>query len=238
MANRIRQRREQLGLSQQDVADAVRSSQAQINRLEAGERKLTQDWLERLAPVLRTSAADLLLPPGVTRGPGPGHKTGRRAKPAPGQMELALPIPEIDLRAGAGFGGEVQLEAFSPDGRNIVSTEVIRGQWQLPPDYLAVELHVDPRAARIVEVVGDSMSPSLESGDRVLINIADRRPSPGGIFALWDGLAVVLKRIEHIPNTEPAKLKISSDNPRHETYERTIDEVSIIGRARWRAMRL
>lgn len=52
--NRLRELRENLDWSQQRLADAVEptTSQAQIDRLEKGERKLTVEWARRLAKAL------------------------------------------------------------------------------------------------------------------------------------------------------------------------------------------
>ncbi len=147
-------------------------------------------------------------------------------------------IPEIDIRAGMGGGGE-QVVHYVPDGNGGMSAaDDIRAEWNLPEDYIRSELRVSPATARIIEVQGDSMEPTLRSGERVMVNMADARPSPPGIFALWDGYGIVVKRIEHIPNSDPPMLRISSDNSYHREYERTADEVKIIGRVVWAARRL
>jgi transcriptional regulator with XRE-family HTH domain len=58
--NRIREMRELRGLSQKKLADAVGTSQPQIDRLEKGDRGLDQDWMFRLAKALDCQPADLL----------------------------------------------------------------------------------------------------------------------------------------------------------------------------------
>jgi hypothetical protein len=57
-------------------------------------------------------------------------------------------------------------------------------------------------------------------------------PVPPGIFAIWDGMGLVAKRIEHEPNSDPAMVVIKSVNPEYQTYQRTAEEVNIIGRVR------
>ena len=47
-------------LSQEQLADAVGTSTATISRLEAGQRGLSQKWLERLSPALRCEPPQLL----------------------------------------------------------------------------------------------------------------------------------------------------------------------------------
>ena len=80
--------------------------------------------------------------------------------------------------------------------------------------------------------MGDSMAPTISSGDKVIIDTSEkgRFPSPDGIFAIWDGLGIAIKRIELIPNSNPPTLKIISDNPKHSSYERKVDDCRIIGR--------
>lgn len=58
--NRIREHREAFGLSRAALATLVGTSAAQIQKLEYGTRKLTQGWMNRLAPHLGCRPADLL----------------------------------------------------------------------------------------------------------------------------------------------------------------------------------
>jgi phage repressor protein C with HTH and peptisase S24 domain len=94
-------------------------------------------------------------------------------------------------------------------------------------------LRANPADLRIMHVEGDSMMPTLNDGDIVLVDIGRRAPSPPGIFVLHDGMGLVAKRLEHIPNSDPPRVKIVSDNDRYAPYERLVDEMNIIGRIRW-----
>lgn len=58
--HKIRELRERLKLSQSALAERAGTSQPQIRRLENGERKLTKEWAERLAPHLQTTPQDLM----------------------------------------------------------------------------------------------------------------------------------------------------------------------------------
>jgi len=90
----------------------------------------------------------------------------------------------------------------------------------------------------IITIDGDSMEPLLSTGDRILIDTSQRVPVPPGIFVIWDGMGLVAKRVEHVPNSEPPKVVIKSVNPEYQTYERDAEEVNIIGRVIWAARRL
>ena len=90
----------------------------------------------------------------------------------------------------------------------------------------------------MILIDGDSMEPTLRSGDQVIVNVARRSPSPPGIFVVFDGLGLVAKQIEVIANSEPPKVHLVSTNRRYPTYERTVDEINIIGRVVWYGRRL
>ena len=60
-----------------------------------------------------------------------------------------------------------------------------------------------------------------------------RMPSPPGIFILDDGVGLVAKRVDAIPNSWPLALRLSSDNPAYSNYRRRVDEVHIVGRVVW-----
>ncbi len=58
--NRIREYRKARGWSLQKLADAARTSKSQIDKLEKGLRRLTVDWMVRLARPLGCDPRDLL----------------------------------------------------------------------------------------------------------------------------------------------------------------------------------
>ena len=93
------------------------------------------------------------------------------------------------------------------------------------------DLRADPANLRIMHVEGDSMMPTLHDGDMVLVDLGRRAPTPPGIFVLHDGMGLVAKRLEHIPNSDPPRVRIISDIYR--PYEGSGEEVNIIGRIRW-----
>lgn len=66
MGSNLRLARDVSGLSQEALAELVGTTQVQIGRLEAGKRKLTKEWAERLAPHLKVTPAYLLNVDGMT----------------------------------------------------------------------------------------------------------------------------------------------------------------------------
>ena len=135
-------------------------------------------------------------------------------------------VPELDVRASAGHG------AFHE------GDEEIKAVWMFPDAVIRHELRARSANLRIITIDGDSMEPLLASGDRVLVDTAQRVPAPPGIFVIWDGLGIVAKRIEHIPTAEPSRIVIKSVNPLYGDYERPTEEVNIVGRVIWAGKKL
>lgn len=89
---------------------------------------------------------------------------------------------------------------------------------------------INPGRVRIIPVRGTSMEPELWAGQRVMVDIEDRTPSPPGIFVVWDGLGLVLKFVEVVAGSDPIRVRISSAHKAFQPYERNLEEAHINGR--------
>lgn len=132
-------------------------------------------------------------------------------------------VPEYDVSVSAGGGALI-------DGENM------RSQWPFDPSYLSDVLGLANANLAILEVRGDSMEPTLSSGDRVMVNMSDKQVSQPGIFILWDGDGTVIKRVEK--DFTEGKIALISDNKRHGRYTVSGDDLQIVGRVVWAARRL
>lgn len=94
-------------------------------------------------------------------------------------------------------------------------------------------LKAAPSLLREMTVRGASMIPTLVDGEVILVDMNERNPIPPGIFVLHDGLGLVAKRLEHVPMTDPPRVRIISDNGLHSPCECIAEEVNIVGRVRW-----
>lgn len=100
MRNRIAELRAIKGLSQEELARLADTTNQQIGRLEAGKRKLTVEWMNRLAPVLGVEPRELMPDAGPTMIPVVGYVGAGaevfciddHAKGA-GLDEVEMPIP-------------------------------------------------------------------------------------------------------------------------------------------------
>lgn len=139
-------------------------------------------------------------------------------------------IPQVDTKLPMGGPAADAPTIEIPAGNGSIAAVPVIDTWKIPRNVLQRRLRGAVSSLHIVECEGDSMDPRIHDGDFVFIDTSRRVPSPPGIFALNDGFGQTLKRLELVPNSEPPRVKIIPENPRHETYERHLEEVKIIGR--------
>lgn len=188
-------------------------------------QKLDEDDRVKLAALLKIDQQTLRSPhhlgnpPDLPPGFGTDSGSGRPAPPAPANQSVVV---ELGVRASSGGGSEV-------------TDEPELGGWSFPELWLRTELHASVSELRIITIDGDSMEGVLRSGDKVIVHIGRTEPSPPGVFILFDGIGLVAKRLEYLEGSDPPTVRISSSNPSYPPYERTVDEVTIIGRVvgRW-----
>ncbi len=167
----IKTLREANGLTQARLAELATTSQPQIRRLEAGERQLTKEWAERLAPHLGISASELMFGPMPDRS---GHDPAANAR-------LGDPLPDRRARIpvyGQAVGGV--------DGEFAMNGERLEDIFA-PPSLSAVS------GAYAVYVCGESMEPRYFDGEIVFVN--PRKRVRRGDFVIAQ-----VKADEHGPN--------------------------------------
>ena len=177
-------------------------------------RRLPEEARHMLADMLgidQQSLADLPAPAGADRPSG------------------RIPVPLFDVQAAAG-GGTVP-----PDGDlgRDADAGMLPPSLDFPPELLRRITSAPAASLQMISVSGDSMTPTLADGDLVMIDTARKLPSPPGIFILDDGVGLVAKRVDTVPNTAPPMLRLSSDNPAYANYQRRLEEVNVIGRVIW-----
>lgn len=111
-------------------------------------------------------------------------------------------------------------------------------EWLFPSAFLRHELRMQPGEIMVLEVVGDSMSPTLESGDRVLVDTTYAKPTPDGVYVIEEGDGPMVKRLQLVRRSDPAEIRIISDNKHHEPYTLRLDQIRIIGRVSGRVTKM
>lgn len=231
--NIIRQAREQKGWSQKDLADRVGISQPAIRKIEGGST-VKSKHLPKIAQVLGLDLQHLdeSLDQLTNVESQAFSSTGdvNHHRPASG-------ILEIDVRAGMGGGGSVEGREVVHNGR--YSDPVKEEAWHFPARFLREELRAPESRVQILETQGDSMAPTILSGDRVIIDTGHRLPSPDGIYAIRDRFgAIVVKRLQVLRRGEPPTIRVISDNKAHDSEDVGADEIHIVGRVLWGLKRL
>ncbi|ROQ00473.1 phage repressor protein C with HTH and peptisase S24 domain [Stella humosa] len=220
--------RERAGLTVRDVARELGKSPSGYAFYENDYKRpylpaeLTKPMAELLAglgepPITNDEVMALS---GLVTPDGAEERARKRRRPQPEVPEGLAGVPELDIRAGA---GGVQLsEAMIDDPGSRL--------WQLPAPMLQAQTTAPMGALRIISVFGDSMEPEFPPGTKVLVDTSDTVPTPPGVFVVFDGLGLALKRVQHIAFSEPPTVRISSDNTRYDSYERAIGEAHLQGR--------
>ncbi|NNG03425.1 MAG: helix-turn-helix domain-containing protein [Inquilinus sp.] len=218
---RMRDRVRQLGISEAEAARRCGISARRFSFYVNDQRQPDFDTVRAICEALRVSPNYLF---GLDDEPNMDITADQ---PPEFQVpEDYVPLAQVVVRPGMG-GPAPSLEEDGPGERLYFPPRLIR------------DLRADPEQLRIMVVEGPSMAPALENQDQVIIDLSRTNPSQPGIFVLWDGYGLVCKWVERIPNTDPPRLRIVSENPRFQPYEALEhDEATIIGRVVWFARRL
>jgi transcriptional regulator with XRE-family HTH domain len=241
MARKIRGGRQMTGLyharearhmSRSELVRLSGVSKQQLSRLENGLIRLRLDHLKPFAKHLGFTADQILL---WGRYPGTGNDhiessdvlrdEGARDEPlgpSPGQ------VPELDTRAGLGGGG-VPAREVRKDGKH---ADPIKSEgWLFPASFVREQLHTAPAGLLVLDTNGDSMAPTILSGERVIVDTGHKTPTPDGLYAIRDAFgAIVVKRLQVMRSTKPQRVKIISDNPNHNNEETPLGDLEIVGK--------
>ncbi|MBI1214948.1 MAG: helix-turn-helix domain-containing protein [Alphaproteobacteria bacterium] len=224
----------QKGLSQKGLAVKAGLNETAVRDILRGRSKDPQlSTLRALANVLQCNVEDFYRDLPL---PGAGEKPGVRDSIWPPDIcaaaETLLPsaasemvvIDEVDIDNAHG------IEALRAGRKHVVLR-----RWCLPPDFLRQRSTADFSKLKIVSVEGDAMTPEFQPGDRVMVDTSDVLPTPPGVFIVWDGMGLSLRRCEVRPGSSPSRLVLSAGNPDYESHEVPFRESVIGGRviAKW-----
>lgn len=208
---RITESRKTKGFTQKYLAGKLNISLPTMNHYETGKRVPGSDFLARLAKIVECNPGWLLSGEGDMQSgyPPPSHST----------LEGFVLVPRYNIEA---FGGSV------------VQSEQIVDHLAFKTDWVHKELDTDPKNLLLVHSVGDSMEPTIRSGDLLLVDRNKSRMHRDGIylFHLDDGLMV--KRIEWLLD---GSVVIRGDNAvvsREQVLATTdLEKLHILGRVVW-----
>lgn len=224
VAHRVAALMASAGMNQKHLARVAGLNETYVRDLLKGRSKNPKhQHLAKLAEALDTTVDQLMAAEG--RPMSGIQPEGLIRDDAHGLGLATTSITEVDVYAGMGGGG-------TPNAERIL------GEWQMPTEWLRQEVRGDLANIMIITLEGDSMAETLSPGDKVIVDLNRKLPSPPGIFVVWDGLAMVAKRLEYLDHSIPPSVRIISDNTRYAPYELTVEEINVIGRIMGRWQRL
>jgi phage repressor protein C with HTH and peptisase S24 domain len=132
-----------------------------------------------------------------------------------------IAVPYVAVAAAAGDGRAVSDEALVR--HESLDRSILRGAG------------IEPSAASMIDVAGESMAPCLLDGDRVLVDMNDRRiPRGGAVFVIRRDDALSVKRLVR----RGGAIEVASDNPAYPTIVVDPAALTIVGRVRLLLRRL
>lgn len=204
LSQRLASAREDAGLTQAAVARRLKVTRNAISLWENGKSNPKAENLEQLATIYNVTYEWLA--------------TGRGAR----MMATAGAANRVPANSnGIVTVGELEANHEGPPRT---------GAYTFPAAGFREIYGTSPDRARIAEVAGDNMEPTLHQGQRVMVDVGDRLPSPPGIFVLWNGASIVFNRIEYISQSEPPRVRISADNPSYKAREAFAADADLRGR--------
>lgn len=215
IAARLRSARDQLGLTQAELAAASNLQPRQLQRMERGEQKPSLEVLTALT--LRGINLHWLL-----SGNGPiTSKSGELVLKDGSQLgDGYVFVPKYDISASAGpgmFAGEA----------NVVDHLAFREEW------VRRSLGVQPSDLALITAVGDSMEPAIRAGDLLLVHTGIDRFRDDAIYVVTVEDRLLVKRVQCLLN---GAVVVRSDNPSYiEQMLGTgeLDQVRVAGRVVW-----
>jgi phage repressor protein C with HTH and peptisase S24 domain len=212
LVREIIRRMEALGLNPRSLSLKAGLNPTAIRDIVEGSTPRA-DTLQKIAKALGCTLADLI-----------AERPARRAAAQAGSDVVAINELDVHIAAGSGVADDAGQLMEAHEAAAVI------GVHTYPAASFREAYGMDPARIKILPVRGTSMEPELWAGQRVMVDIADKTPSPPGIFVVWDGLGLVLKYVEVVANSDPLRVRISSAHQAFKPYERNIGEAYINGR--------
>ncbi len=129
-------------------------------------------------------------------------------------------VPRLALDASAGPGAFAGAE--QPFGALRFSGDWLRG------------MGLNPARLTTIAVAGDSMHPTLNDGDEILVD-QSRQALRDGIHVVRVGDSLLVKRLD---TALPGRVRLKSDNTAYDPIDLAPEDVTVIGRVVWKGGRL
>lgn len=194
------------------------TSPQQVERLEKGQRSLRPEWIDKAASAFGVTPAEIISDAADTQvlniARAPDHAPVRNASIDDGTVEITA----LDLTLSMGPGTHID---------DWVESEPVK----FDIGFLRAITRSPFNRLRLVRGIGDSMYPTLNGGDAIMIDTTQNSLSrQDGIY--WISLhgAAGIKRLRTIARD---RVLVVSDNPGVDNQEVAAEDLRIEGRAIW-----
>jgi phage repressor protein C with HTH and peptisase S24 domain len=123
--------------------------------------------------------------------------------------------------------------AASAGGGAVINDETVVDHLAFRRSWIAQTLGLDPLHLALIDARGDSMSPTIESGDLLLLDTRNGGAKSEGIYVINLAGALLVKRLRiRLSGT----VEVMSDNPKYssETISGSeLDRLVLVGRVVW-----
>lgn len=212
--------REALNMTQVQLADALRVNVSRIKGLESGRlENLTRDENKILTTELNISPEWLITGEGNIFKPAFSLHEERENYVTSSRHFDFVQVPKYDVMGSAGNGKVVQSEL-------IVDHLAFRADW-------IHNMGLNKNQLALISVDGDSMEPTLQNRDLVLIDTRISGNFLNGVYAIQHKGCLLIKRIQSKLN---GTIVIRSDNSKYESEilaEADKDNFIVVGRVVW-----
>ena len=230
VGKRLHKARALQGLSQLQLANRIGTTRYLISLVEHGRCGLSLPRLSAVAQALGVSIDYLF---GLADDPTPAHQLARDLTTSAARVR---DLEDQQARAGVSDEGDyvgVSELATAAGGGAVVDDERITGRIKFRRTWL--DRHgLVARQCRVIQVLGESMEPTLVDGCSILVNHAGRRRRAGSIYVVRTDDGLIVKRAG---KDRTGAWQLVSDNPDKETWPTRpwpADAV-VIGEVTWTA---
>jgi len=201
-----------------------------ISRLIGRNAAYIQQYVKRGTPRRldesdrRRIAAFLGVPDTMLGGPAAAMPTQRTSQRTSLPRPAMLLVPQLAVGASAGAGANI-------DGEGVEAGFAFDARWLR-------RLGADTRALSIIAVEGDSMAPTLNDGDDIMVDGADTAARlRDGIYVLRMEDALMVKRVARLPSA--GRISVKSDNALYPSWpDLAAEAVMLVGRVVWAGRRV
>ncbi|MBQ4777688.1 XRE family transcriptional regulator [Pectobacterium versatile] len=208
IGKRIRQLRKAKKMTILELATSIGSDVGNISRLETGKQGYSDATIKKIAHTLGVNVSDLFTEEEIIM---PQYKD---------IVADSYRVEVLDLTVSAGPGHYMLSEVVEVLNAIEFTSDHARSLFGARSD----------NDIKVMTVDGDSMYPTIKSGDRLFFDVSVREFKTDGVYAFVYGKTFHVKRLQ----MQGVRLAVLSDNPNLEKWyieEETEDQFYVMGKA-------